>query len=413
MARAFTPLQLGELAGPITDPYSPWSRLLARKDGVQVSRYTQLLSDSVVFSSFDKVASEITQRDWQVVAHDKDNQKIADFVTHCLWQLGSNVDQERGGRQLLGGSNGFNSVLRSLIEAYIIGISFCEIKWKIDGKAIKPIEIKHRDPRRLQFIMLDDGYVEPRILLANGEYEGMPIPPRSMIIHRYWATGTTDVYGSGIGKQLIGYVQYREAVAKSWMAYADRFTMPTAMGQYPLGLPADEVINLNNGLRGLGKETAVTYPEGVVIDWLKAEGNPQIYQDILSYCDTQISNIISGESTVGQQGDGGSRARDSIADSVRIRKCKALADMLCDTISNTLIKWIVELNFGPKAPCPRLEIDFSDLETAVSKKELIALASDLGNIGYELDEEWLRRQLKMPIKKIQQEQVPEVEVPEV
>ena len=133
MARAFAPLQLGELAGHRTDPYGNWGRLLVRKDGTHISQYANLLADPVVFSGFDKVASEITQRDWQVNACSSEamDMAVAKFVTECLSNLGSNIDQERGGRQLLGGSNGFNSVLRSLTEAYIVGLSFAEVKWKI------------------------------------------------------------------------------------------------------------------------------------------------------------------------------------------------------------------------------------------------------------------------------------------
>ncbi len=415
--RLYTPLQVGEIGGLGHDPYvSPWSRTLLRRDNLLLTKggagpqnielYLSLLNDPVVMAALDKMASEITQREWSIEPHSNTDadKSTASFVYDCLSNLGSSVDQERAGKQLLGGSNGINSLLRSLLEPVVTGISINEIKWQLTSKhQILPVEVKPRDPRRLIFLLLDDGLIEPRLLTQGEPTEGIPLPPRSMVIHRYWASHTNDVYGSGLGRHIYNLVEYRHAQLRNWMAYADRFTLPTAIGKYPLSLPKDEVIVLENGLRGLGRETAVTVPEGVDISWLKAEGDPGVFEKILTYCDTQISNLVSGESTIGQQGSGGSRARDSVADSLRVRKCKAISDMLCDTLNNTLIKWIVELNFGSTTPRPKLVIDFSDLDTAVNRADLLRDVEKLTQIGYEVEESWLSKQLRMPIKKIKNE----------
>ena len=393
------------LYSPLNKRITPIGELGASSNpGANLSgRYLPLLKDPIVMASLDKVASEITQREWTVeAASSEDSDKlVAKFVFDCFNELGSRIDQESDSRQLLGGSNGINALLRGFLESTITGLSVGEIKWRLgDKEAIIPAEIKMRNPELLVMVPQDNGLIEPRYLSGNSR-GGQLLPPRSMIIHRYWCAYHDSVYGYGLGDPLIDLVTYRNTQIKNWMAFADRFTLPTAIGKYPLTLPKEEVAVLEGGLRGLGRETAVVIPDGVEISWLKAEGGTDTFEKILNYCDTQISNIISGESTIGQQGGGGSRARDSVADSLRVRKCKALSDFLCDTLNNTLIKWIVELNFPAGTRRPKLVINFSDLDTAVDRSALLSDVEKLSSIGWEVDPEWLSQQLGMPIKKIE------------
>ena len=181
------------------------------------------------------------------------------------------------------------------------------------------------------------------------------------------------------------------------MQYSDKHTTPTAVGKFSLGTPEEEVNSLFSALQRLGQETAVVIPDEMDIQWLESNGRPELYNQLITYIDQQISFVINGETTVGQEtGSVGSFARDQIADSVRMRKAKAFSEELDETINSTLVRWIVELNYPGKTP-PRLVRNFEDLKQREDPVRMVQVLSQLGALGYQVEDvDWLREKLNIP-----------------
>jgi hypothetical protein len=183
-----------------------------------------------------------------------------------------------------------------------------------------------------------------------------------------------------------------------WLQYADKHTTPTAVGKFSLGTPEEEVKSLFTALQRLGQETAIVIPDEMDVDWLSGgEGRPEMYENIISYIDRQISFLINGESTVGQDtGSVGSYARDNVADSVRMRKAKAFSEQIDETLNATLVRWIVELNY-PGSSVPRLRRNFEDLEQREDPVKVVQIMSQLQALGYQIsDLDWVRDKLEIP-----------------
>lgn len=317
----------GNLAGYKSDPYT-WGGLptvltgaiLPRRDDIlieeagggprAIEHYTRLFNDSAVISAWEKLVGEIVQRKWEVFpasSSDKD-EEVAEFVRQTLYHIGSNTRQSRGRDMLVASNSGFDSFIRGMCESLILGISIGEICWIRQGSYIIPSEIKIRDPRRIQFILNEDGSISPRVITIQSPVEGIPVPMRSLVIHRHWAySNNMDPYGTGLGRQLYSLVEFRRTLLSFWLQYADKHTTPTAIGKFSLGTPEEEVQSLFSALQRLGQETALVIPDEMDVDWLKGgEGRPEMYQTLITYIDQQISFLINGESTVGQDtGSGG------------------------------------------------------------------------------------------------------------
>lgn len=169
------------------------------------------------------------------------------------------------------------------------------------------------------------------------------------------------------------------------------------MGKFSLGTPEEEVSSLFRALQRLGQETALVIPDEMDVSWLESQGRSEVYEKLIEYVDQQISFVINGESTVGQEtGNVGSYARDQISDSVRMRKAKAFSEELDETLNSTLIRWIVELNY-PGAPIPRLRRNFDDLEQRDDPVKIVQMLTQLQAIGYEVkDLDWVRDKLEIP-----------------
>jgi len=407
----------GQLGGYKSDPYT-WGGLptvltgaiLPRRDDIlieeagggprAIEHYTRLFNDSAVMSAWEKLVGEIIQREWEVSpASDSDrDEEVAEFVRQTIYHLGTNSRQSRGRDMLINSNSGFNSFVKGMCEALILGISIGEIAWVRQGGYVVPSEIKIRDPRRFQFVLNEDGSVSPRLITVQSPVEGLPIPLRSMVIHRHWSySNNMDPYGTGLGRQLYSLVEFRRTLLSFWLQYADKHTTPTAVGTFSLGTPEEQVKSLFTALQRLGQETAIVIPDEMEVKYLTADSRADVYQNLIGYIDQQISFLINGESTVGQDtGSTGSYARDQVADSVRMRKAKALSEQLDETINGTLIRWIVELNY-PGLSVPRLKRNFTDLEQREDPVKTVQILTQLQAVGYQpSDLDWLRDKLQIP-----------------
>lgn len=408
----------GNLAGYKSDPYT-WGGLptvltgaiLPRRDDIlieeagggprAIEHYTRLFNDSAVISAWEKLVGEIIQRKWEVFpasGSDKD-EEVAEFVRQVIYHMGSNTRQTRGRDMLVNSNSGFDSFVRGMCESLILGISIGEICWMRQGGFVVPSEVKIRDPRRFQFILNEDGSISPRLITIQSPVEGIPLPLRSMVIHRHWAhSNTMDPYGTGLGRQLYSLVEFRRTLMSFWLQYADKHTTPTVVGKFSLGTPEEEVSSLFSALQRLGQETAIVIPDEMDVKWLEAgAGRPELYETLITYIDKQISFLVNGESTVGQDtGSTGSYARDSVADSVRMRKAKAFSEQLDETLNATFVRWIVELNY-PGASVPRLRRNFEDLEQREDPVKVVQMLTQLQAIGFEVtDLDWIRDKLEIP-----------------
>lgn len=408
----------GNLAGYKSDPYT-WGGLptvltgaiLPRRDDIlieeagggprAIEHYTRLFNDSAVISAWEKLVGEIIQRKWEVFpasGSDKD-EEVAEFVRQVIYHMGSNTRQTRGRDMLVNSNSGFDSFVRGMCESLILGISIGEICWMRQGGFVVPSEVKIRDPRRFQFILNEDGSISPRLITIQSPVEGIPLPLRSMVIHRHWAhSNTMDPYGTGLGRQLYSLVEFRRTLMSFWLQYADKHTTPTVVGKFSLGTPDEEVSSLFSALQRLGQETAIVIPDEMDVKWLEAgAGRPELYETLITYIDKQISFLVNGESTVGQDtGSTGSYARDSVADSVRMRKAKAFSEQLDETLNATFVRWIVELNY-PGASIPRLRRNFEDLEQREDPVKVVQMLTQLQAIGFEVtDLDWIRDKLEIP-----------------
>lgn len=411
-------LSQGNLAGYLNDPYSVGGyytsavgNVLSRRDDILITEggggpravelYMRLFYDSQVYGAWEKFVDEIVQRAWAVTPASTSikDEEIAEFVRQVITKLGTNMKHTAGKDLVVGGDSGFNYFIRGMSESLITGIACGEPVWTMHGDYIVPAAVRIRDPRRFQFRINElDGAVQPMLVSTDSPYEGFPIPARSMIIHRHWTQANfMDPWGAGLGRQLYPLVEFRRTMLNYWLQYADKHTSPTAIGTYEIGTPPEEVDNLFNSLQHLGQETVLVKPSGMDVTMLESRGNPSVYTDLTSYLDRQISYIINGEATVGQDTSQGSMARDKLSDSVRIRKAKAFNDALEDTINNTLIRWIVELNYGPEYQLPRIKRDFSDLEQRADPGAFISMFSMIKQLGYTVNDiDWLREKLEIP-----------------
>ena len=351
--------------------------------------YYKLLYDSTVQANMIKLTQEITSREL-ILEPASDKPKDTKVFNEVQRQLDNlNMDE----------------LFRKMAEAYISGHSPIEVMWrKSRKKFIEAYDLRPRDPRRFVFSPepRTKGGFNMRLLTRENPVEGIEIPARKMISFRYWINNNGDPYGSGLGRILYFLVKVKRRVLESEVLYIDRYATPTAIARAPLSATQDEVDMVYDLITNLSQETGAILPEGWDIDFVNPTGNPDTFSKLRDHLHKEISVLIAGEDEAGSA-ESGSRASSEVAQDVRTRKAQELSELICQTLENTLIRWIVELNFGMGVPVPRIYRDFP-------KEEPSSLtAQDLGTLmerlGVKPTMSWVESHFKIDLEKDEEGEV--------
>jgi len=404
MAQRFktAPVPSGEVARYTSDPYNlssiymfgssspftgqgntivrPNDDLLIQKGGNRaLVVYQRLLYDEQVQSTFRKLMQEVTSRPWYVQQYsDKPGDlAVRDFVAEVLEEMP------------------LDDIYVGMAESLIAGFSVGEIMWKKTKRGVIPFDIRMRDQRRFVFQEDEDAHTgfTMRCLTFNRMFEGVELPQRKFIVSRYWVSHNGDPYGSALGRILYPLVKFRRRAIESYVLYGDRYATPTAVAKAPLSASTRELDTLYGHLSNLSQETAMILPEGYELEFVVPSGSPEVFKNLIDYIDKEISLVICGENEAGQA-EAGSRASSQVANTVRVVRASELSESISHTLSQTLIRWIVDLNFGTDVAAPFLTREFRIEESSITVPDLSLLIQS----GYTPRKEWIERHFRVELE---------------
>lgn len=332
--------------------------LLTRGGAEGLKIYDNLERDGSVYGYLSKRKLAVTARPWEVLpggpgAKDK---KAAELVKTMLEAVG------------------FDRLCKNLMDAVLKGFAVAEILWETDGATVYPRKIKPRNQRRFHFDT--DGAL--RLLTPQNMYTGEPVPDRKFIVHTF---GDKDgsPYGLGLGSRLFWYVLFKREDFRSWLLFLDKFASPTAVGKYPTGSEPDQQQKLLDALGAIARDAGVVIPEGMAIELLEAKRSTAgSHEAFCRYLDEQIGLIILGDAP-GAKDSGGALASAAILrNEVRLELVADDADLLSETLNQTLLTWITELNMpGAIPPTVWRDVKPKDDQTARSQRD-----KNLSSLGY-------------------------------
>jgi len=407
VARRFDipPIPKGDVAAYSTNPYArqtiygyypglfndqsptnlvvrPNDDLLIQKGGISaLIVYQRLLFDPNVQAAWMKVLQEITSRDLIVdPASDLPGDiAVKEFVEEELKDLP------------------MDEIFRGMLEAYIVGFSVGEIMWRRTAAGVKAYDVRPRDPRRFLFAVdekADMGFSMKMVTYAN-TLVGEDLPARKFIIFRYWTQSNGDPYGCGLGRTLYPIVKFKRRALESQLLYSDRYANPTAVAKAPLAATTQEIDALYSHLVNLSQETALILPEGYDLEFINPQGSPDTFTQLRESLVKEINMLVAGEDETGNA-DAGSRASSEVALQVREVRAKELAELLCETLNETLVRWIVDLNFGTSVVAPKVYRDFKVNEG--SKLTMSDVSVLISQVGYRPTKEWIETTYKVELE---------------
>jgi phage gp29-like protein/ParB-like chromosome segregation protein Spo0J len=354
--------------------------------------YTDLAKDTHAYAVLQKRYMEVVGREWEVKAASEDaiDVKAADMVREQLHSLATRTDREEDGEQIITTGGGFDSACWGLLNAILYGFYPAELMWGQDGKEIYLDEIRLKDLRRFGFVAADRGY-KLRLLTHGNPFDGMPVPPRKFLIHRFASLPTEDPHGLGLGTRLFYPTYFKRNAVKFWLTFADKWATPTAVAKHPRNATTEQRDRYLAMLEAIASDAGIAIPEDVAIEFLEAQrsGTIDCYKGLVEFCNGEMSKCVLGETGgTDQSGSGGSRARDEVGERVRLAMAKLDADLLSETLNRTLIPWIVQLNL-PDAKPPKIWRKFPELESKFDRTGEATIIVSLTNAGFKPTREWV------------------------
>ena len=290
--------------------------------------------------------------------------------------------------------------ISNTLEAILKGVAINEIMWEQVPRgplagAWLPVDLIDRPMWRFGWAASDRSLhiVNHPVRLAP-----VPAPPMKFQVLSY---GTKDnPWGRALCDRLYWVWYLKKHASKYWALFVERFAQPLAKGTYPYK-PGQEAANKEQQARLLAildairTGTSIALPDGLDITFLEASrGGDASYAAFLSWLDRAEALLLLGEvDTSGLAKGPGSFAKSQVSNEVRLETVDHDAHLLGSFETDTLIRWMVLLNFGPSAPIPRSVYDSTDATDRAQRMQGIthALADDV-----EVPEGYYRMTMRVP-----------------
>ena len=338
--------------------------LFAKGNGRGLRLYEEVEKDGRVKALLEKRKAKVTSREWVVKAADDDNaqaQAAAQLLEKALKGIA------------------FDRITGDLLDATLFGFSVSEVIWANKNNLILPETIKKHRCARFAF----DNEWNLRLLTPEEPFEGIFLPARKFIVHRHDCDGS-DPYGRGLGRILFWNVLFKREGVGFWSHFLEKFTSPTPLGKYPLGTPPEEVDKIVQMLMNLAQNGVLVMPIGSEVEFLESSHSETMsYEKWCRYWDEESSITVLGETLTTSLDGNGSRAASETHLEVSDGLADGDADAVCETISDTLVKWIIDLNM-PGAPYPTVWRPRTKNETAIEdlrQKRAAATKAEMDNIS--------------------------------
>src|SRR5215210_2956248 len=271
--------------------------------------------------------------------------------------------------------------ISNTLEAILKGVAINEVMWERVSRgplagAWLPVDLIDRPMWRFGWSHSDRTL---HILGNRLRFEPLPAPPMKFQVLTY---GTKDIpWGKALCDRLYWVWYLKKHASKYWALFVERFAQPLAKGTYPYK-PGQEATNKEHQdrllaiLNTIRTGTAIALPEGLDVAFLEAtRGGDASYAGFLSWLDRAEALLLLGEvDTSGLAKGPGSFAKSQVSNEVRLETVDHDAHLLGSFETDTLIRWIVLLNFGPDAPIPRSVYDSTDAPDRDQRMRGISLA---------------------------------------
>jgi phage gp29-like protein len=365
--------EIATVLNDITHPYTgailtnPDPTLLSRAGARGLALYDDIERDAHARALLTRRKNLAAYAKWDLLpASDKArDRKAAEFVRKVLNDMR------------------FATIRYQLLDSILKGFAVGEVMWGRREDHLVITEVRSRDQRRFTFGV--DGKL--RLLVPGQAAYGIALPERKFIVNIF-DRRNHNPYGTAMGGTLWWLVQFKKEVTKHWLGGSGRFGFPTVVAKVPSTYDEEEQEKVLQAAESAYSEAAAVIPEDVELDLLESKraNDTSLHRELIGLLNSEMSEAVLTQSATMGLGRSGSYAATETFSGFEKSLGQADADTLDETLTDTLVRWLVEVNY-PGAGIPRL---VSDLTNEADLTERAKRDGLIMGLGFQADEEYVQ-----------------------
>lgn len=321
-----------------------------------INEYRNLLIDTTVSGTWGQRQTALTRLERQVIPHDPDNPadvEAAEFIDAQLNRIN------------------FDRVLKAMHWGIYYGYGVAEAMFGIDGNKVVLNDLIVRDRGKFKFNAKHE-----LVFIGNNTETVMPA-------NKFWtfsaAGDTTDnPYGIGLAHFLYWPVLFKKSNIKFWLIGNEKMATSVPHVQYDSAAkdPDSERQKALQAAIAIKNGSAIATAKGVLVELLKGASGAADYETLCRYMDEATAVIVLGQVMTSQAVGGQYKAE--VQNEVKEDIVKSDADLLCDSLNNSVVKWLTEWNF-PGANPPKVWLLTQD---EIDQQAITAAFANMARLGY-------------------------------
>ena len=276
--------------------------------------------------------------------------------------------------------------LYDLLDAIGKGYSVAEIVWDMSESQWMPERLEWRLPQWFDF----DRTSGRRLLLRGAEGGWEELLPHKFVCHRATAKSGLPIRG-GLARIAAWAWLFKRYTMRDWVRFAEAYGMPIRIGKFEPGASEQDLQALWTAVANVVPDMAAIVPASMEIEFAgeaSVQGRSEIYKDLVSYIDNQLSIVVLGQTLTTEAGDRGARSLGEVHDLVRKDIEHADGRQLAATLRRDLITPMVALNRGERRTYPRVVIQ---REAAPDRKMIAEVLEALVPLGLRVKADEVRQ----------------------
>lgn len=235
--------------------------------------------------------------------------EIADFVADNLLKM----------------EGGLNDALFNIMGSLEMGWSINEKIWDFykagpwEGKC-RLKALKSKNPQWFNPSVDDFNNLTGVVMISPPAF-GRKLPADKFLVYSFMKR-YENIFGTARQRSLYDWWWIKQVIRRALGVFLEKFGHPTPVGKYPIAMQAQDKKNLLTALQQLKVASAITLPDGCVVDFLEAsKQGAEAFLQTIEKCDQQIVKVImgqtlsSGTSSAHSSGAGGGAGGQSGASS--------------------------------------------------------------------------------------------------
>lgn len=340
--------------------------VLQTRGGGDLTIYQELLRDDQVASTFQQRRRAVISAEWEVIpaSESAQDQQAAAFIKEQLDRIK------------------FDALTDKMLYGVFYGYSVAEWLFAAEDNRIVLRGCKVRDRSRFRFGTDGELYL---LTMQNPMGEKMDRA-------KFWTLTTggehdDQPYGLGLAHHLYWPVFFKRNGMKYWAVFLEKFGQPTPAARLPQGQMNDESLKQKalEALQAIQVDSGVLIPDGVIIELIEAaRSGTADYQGLIDKMDAAISKIVLSQTMTTDNGS--SRSQAEVHADVRDEVVKADADLICESLNDSIIPYLTALNF-PNAQPPKV---WRKTEPEADLMQRVEIDKGIHALGFEPTEDYIR-----------------------